>query len=290
VRTLPLTVLFHEGPIARAYLGLMLHRGLRPKRILHLVGRRHPGTGKAVGRWLPRPVRMLYAQQLQEISMSYWPRQLRKDYPNLVGNMTRVVAAAFDTPPELFEEMTAAGPLERYGAPVQRVLVDGLRDPVLKGILTGAGTILFTGGGTVPKHLLCLDGVRFLHVHPGELPYVRGSDGVFWSTLVYGHVGVSSLYLDSGIDTGDIIATARRASLQFSQKATDNVDAALLYRAVFSFYDPILRAHMLLTTAADLHEDRMLPVGEPQIVESGTTYQYMHPRLRQRVLRTIFGA
>lgn len=46
---LPLTVLFHEGPIARAYLEVIRRMGHRPSRILRMV----PRAGALV-RFLPR--------------------------------------------------------------------------------------------------------------------------------------------------------------------------------------------------------------------------------------------
>lgn len=46
------------------------------------------------------------------------------------------------------------------------------------------GAILFTGGGILPEQVLMLPQLKFLHVHPGFLPAIRGADCALWSTTV----------------------------------------------------------------------------------------------------------
>ena len=53
MKTLPLAVLVHEGPIARAYLSRMNQAGLRPGAIILMVYSHKTGVKTPVGRWLP---------------------------------------------------------------------------------------------------------------------------------------------------------------------------------------------------------------------------------------------
>ncbi|EFL91636.1 hypothetical protein REG_1079 [Candidatus Regiella insecticola LSR1] len=67
---------------------------------------------------------------------------------------------------------------------------------------------LFTGGGIVPGSFFNLKNTRFLHIHPGYLPNIRGADCLLWSTMLAGYASATCFYLDPGIDTGDVINAA----------------------------------------------------------------------------------
>ena len=69
--------------------------------------------------------------------------------------------------------------------------------------------------GILPPSLLALPGVKFIHVHPGFLPYVRGSDGLLWSALIRNKPGVSVFYMDPEIDGGKIISAGEISPLTF---------------------------------------------------------------------------
>ena len=52
--------------------------------------------------------------------------------------------------------------------------------------------------------------------------------------------------MDRGIDTGAVVAAAGYPALQLDISDHPRPDDATLYRAIFSFYDPILRAVLLV--------------------------------------------
>jgi hypothetical protein len=150
---------------------------------------------------------------------------------------------------------------------------------------------LYTNGGRVPGQLLDRPGFRMIHIHPGVVPHVRGSDGLFWSLLVRGRPGMSCFYMNAGIDTGSIIKTMEfdppvipeiRPLLEAKQ---DIVYAALLYA-----YDPHLRARLFteVVRAAGGSGLATLP-STPQDPASGRNFYWMHPRLQRRVLLKIAG-
>ncbi|MDG2012101.1 MAG: formyltransferase family protein, partial [Pirellulaceae bacterium] len=66
--------------------------------------------------------------------------------------------------------------------------------------------IIFCGGGLLRREILALP-KRFIHIHPGVVPDVKGADGILWSSLVRKRIGMSAFFMNQGIDTGDIIQT-----------------------------------------------------------------------------------
>ncbi len=291
MKRLPLTVLAHEGPQVRAYLGRMRQAGWRPERILLMVQRRNPATGKRVGAWLPRRLRLGYAERAQEMAQNHWPRRLKARYPRLVAAMSRELVRICDGAAELIDEMRGRFRYEDYAPRVERVLVENLRDPVLTSALssTAPGAVLYSGGGILRQNLLGIPGIRFLHVHPGHLPEVRGADGLLWSMLVRGRPGASCFYMESGIDTGEIVAAEDFPALRFDLGDHPRIDDVHLYRAIFSFYDPVLRAELLVSRVLSRQRDLSRLEAKPQEAGGrGIQYHFMHPRLRQRALETLF--
>jgi folate-dependent phosphoribosylglycinamide formyltransferase PurN len=52
---------------------------------------------------------------------------------------------------------------------------------------------------------LSLPQVKFINAHPGWLPKHKGLDSIRWSILEGDPVGITTHYIDHGIDTGDIL-------------------------------------------------------------------------------------
>ncbi|MGE3166503.1 MAG: formyltransferase family protein [Planctomycetota bacterium] len=290
-RTLPLTVLVHEGPQARAYLLELARRGLRVARILHLVRATQRATGRPLGRWLPTAWRTRYALCVGEVAEFHWPRRLRSQCPALFDAVLTALTPVTPDPRATIEALVGSFDYAAFADRYDRCLVDDLRDPRLAATLRdlAPGTVLFTGGGIVPRTLLEVPGLRFLHVHPGTLPAVRGADGLLWSVWLRGRPGCSAFFMDAGIDTGDLIAAADAPPIEVSLPNASRPSSDLLYRSVFSYIDPLLRArflcdHVLPNPPDDLRD---LPA-RPQRPTDGQTYHFMHPRLRERALAHIF--
>lgn len=290
MNTLPLTVLVSEGPLARAYLATMRRAGLRPRRIILMVQSRHPRTGKPVPHWLPSKIRMHYAERLQTTVQNHWPRWIRMRHPELVNAITRELAKVCVEPAERVADMLGSLWYGEYAESFERILVEGLADPLLWARLEQLGpeTILYTGGGLVPSGLLAIEGLKWLHVHPGHLPEVRGADGLLWSVLVHGRPGMSCFRMDRGVDTGEVIATAEWPPLRFDLTDVRRPDDQTLYRAIFCFCDPILRASFLVDSVLRPRCDAFDLSAVPQDTSKGVTYHFMHPTLRRRALERVF--
>jgi hypothetical protein len=289
VKIRPLCLLYAEGPISRSYIHMLRAEGMAPDVVIHLVNERDVATGRPVGRCLPAGPRRRYAAWVQDVKMNFWPRHIRKNYRHLWAEMTGRVAEEIDVPKALFDTIVGPNPLASGSSVVVPVMVRNLGDVrLLEAIRRIApSTVVFSGGGIVPPALLEVVGNRLLHVHPGLLPNVRGADGLLWSTLVRGHPGVSSLFLSAGIDAGDIVRTREFPPVAFYPRVPV-YDDALLYRAIYSFYDPAIRARHLIDTlrAADAGDGTL--IAYPQPSDCGVTYRFMHRVLRRKVLSRLF--
>ncbi|EFL91639.1 hypothetical protein REG_1082 [Candidatus Regiella insecticola LSR1] len=74
-KTLPIDVLFYEGPIARAYLETFYSLKCKSRRI-HLIAERDLVSKKRVGRFMPSFFRHKYAAAVQSRKIHYWPQYL----------------------------------------------------------------------------------------------------------------------------------------------------------------------------------------------------------------------
>ena len=290
--TVPITVLADEGPMLRAYLSIMRRHGFRPKAILLMVHSRHPTTGKPLGSRLPGALRRWYCERYQEASFNFWPRRLSKSQPSLMDAVAGQLEEFIRQPRELVGEMLGRYRYEDYADRVERVMVTGMRDASLEPAIKSmaAKMVLYTGGGIVPPSLLSSPDTRFVHVHAGRLPHVRGADGVLWSTLVRGQPGASAFFMSESLDTGPVLMARDFPAPRF-EVAGERPDEQTLYRALYSFYDPLLRADLLrqvLQASVDVSGDLLEMPTEPQDPAVGVTYNFMHHALRTKALGRLF--
>ncbi|CAH0992008.1 hypothetical protein SIN8267_02123 [Sinobacterium norvegicum] len=286
---LPLTVLFYEGPIARAYLETLASLNLKPEKIIQLVPRNDIATKKPIGRWLPKSLRIAYSANIQSSKIHFWPKKLKKSYSALTHPMTTEIERKLSFSASAIESANALLPLSHYSDNIEPILIENLADQALHQHLTNEakGAILFTGGGIMPSTLLSLSHLKFLHIHPGFLPDIRGADCALWSTLSAGYFSASCFYMAPGIDTGDIITPCWLPKIDLSAvpRDTEMLDG---YRAIYSFIDPWVRSYVLrdVLINASVGLDELSCIKQDE--EEGTTFHFMHDRLKQAALNKIF--
>ena len=283
MKTLPLTVLVHEGPMARAYLAMLAAEGWRVERLVRMVARRDPARRRPVAPWLPLGFRRRVAAWVQDRQMNHWPRELRWRHRDLCEAWWQALAEAWSFPPEVFERLVGPSDDHAHAESVDELFVDGLGDPLLEQHLRGLpgrNAVLFTGGGMVPASLLSIPSCRFIHVHPGHLPHVRGADGLLWSMLLRGRPGATAFYMDEGLDTGEVIL-ARDFDVPPVPRAFADLDVATGYRMLYAYVDPLLRA-VLLRDIVRRHPRGLadLPTRR-QVGDEGATFHFMNERLRR---------
>ena len=47
---------------------------------------------------------------------------------------------------------------------------------------------------------------KFIHIHPGYLPEIKGADGSLWHINKHNNIGISSFFMSKKIDEGLVIA------------------------------------------------------------------------------------
>ena len=289
--TLPVAVLFHEGMTARSYLRAMIDLGVQPAAVVRLLYTRDFGSGRPVAPVLPGRVRRWYLARAQELALNHWPRWLIAQHPGLV----RAIAIA-------------AGPLCGWQVGYPRSLVEafshhecadclidlpvsGIDDPAIAACLRELGLpVLFTGGGLLPR--ATVESVAFIHIHPGRLPDVKGADGFLWSMLLQGHASASCFLMRADIDSGPVLRSRDFAPLRVRlDSAQRRPDDLTLYRAVFSFIDPVFRAALwreVVQAFATDGVDAMLARATPTTGGPAHVYHFMSDRLRREALNCVF--
>lgn len=178
-----------------------------------------------------------------------------------------------------------------YSADVQEIVAEDYEDIHLHACLKNqpVQTFLYTNGGRVPAVLLAQPGLKIFHIHPGIVPYVRGSDGLLWSILTRGRPGVSCFYMNDGIDTGNVIGRKEFPLPNFSIKAPKNlVEEDELYRALLIAYDPHLRASLMRDIIVENNGENLNNLAFlEQPSEKLSSYLWMHPLMRMKTLSLV---
>lgn len=287
--TLGLTVLVHEGPMARSYLAVLAASGYRVERVVRMVQRRDVASKKVLAPWLPKFVRQPLARRLQDLRMNHWPREFLRRHLDLCRPWLHSLAVTYGFEVSVYETLAAPIDYLQFADTVDELFVDGLGDPLLVSYLNslpGEQAVLFTGGGMVPPALLGAGRCRFIHVHPGHLPSVRGADGLLWSMLVRGCPGATAFYMNPGLDMGDILLASDLPAPPVPA-GFDGLPPAMAYRLLYSFVDPMLRAVLLRRLVSQakgpLHA---LPVVN-QCADEGITFHFMNEHLRRVVFSRL---
>jgi hypothetical protein len=281
------TMLFWEGPVARAYLAILRHAGFKPRRLINLISSRDLANGARYLPWLTGLPRAFMCKSLQRARAHHWGSQIRRVHPDLVGSIRNAVSECFGIDPLVFHEAQTMMPLSEYCDDVRDVVVEELADPALRDVLVKErGALLYTGGGMVPESIVGLENVELFHVHPGILPGLRGSDCALWSLVGAGYPTATLFRLREGIDTGPIVTAGALPPIKIKVHRLP-ADRKTVYRAVFAFYDPWVRAVMLrraieTTNGFSCFETR------PQSDGGGSLFRFMHQALLPLAFRALF--
>lgn len=267
-------------PTSRTYLSYLALAGYRVKRVLlvdFVPGWIDPG-------WLGlRSVSWRASRRKQATKLPV------RQYDDQFKELCAALQADFPVQVDYFGAFDFA----QIAQSLEHITVTSYEDVDLARRLTRGdiGTWLYTDGGRVGDNLLSHPSFKMLHIHPGVVPWVKGSDGMLWSTLVRGRPGMSCFYMNAGIDTGDIIAT-REFELPRLSRLRDlrGVPLDLLYRALLHAYDPHLRASTLLEVVQGHSRGELsrLPC-RPQSPEEGRTFFWMHEALKRVAVRRLLG-
>lgn len=178
----------------------------------------------------------------------------------------------------------------KYSDCIEKYKFWNFKDPNLLKILikNKESNFLYISGGIVPKYIF-EQGIRLIHVHPGYIPYTRGSDGLLWSLRIRGKLGYSCFFMNEHIDGGDLLYRHELELDDFSKyRPLISEHYEIFYRALLMGYDPHLRAKTLINTlqlnGGVLNRDKVLDKGN----DEGREFFRMHPKLIKRTLLDYF--
>lgn len=117
--------------------------------------------------------------------------------------------------------------LNQYAITHEKLTVRDINDETVIEALNDSGPkfYLFGGGGILRKGFFEGD-KKIIHIHPGLIPYFRGSHCIEWSVLLKGKCYATAFYMTAAIDEGQIIA--RR---EYEPPELENCNIAPLYSA-----------------------------------------------------------
>ncbi len=147
-----------------------------------------------------------------------------------------------------------------------QAVIDALRE-------AGPKYFVFGGGGILRREILSI-GKKFIHIHPGMVPYFKGSHCIEWSILCGKPCAASAFYMVEKIDEGDIIAQQ-----EFECPELENNNVAPLYSSN-------IRSELLVKIIKDfVGKGRFIT--QKQNPAAGETYYKMHPVLMNLVLHKL---
>lgn len=252
---LNITILFTGSLPSRIYLAMLKKNDFLPKKIIHLKFNTRNKFEKS---------EQLVSEQLAKIILEPLP---------------------------LSYEHIQLNPVD-YCKQYTSIEIKSLGDTHLRSLLAkeNCKTFLFTGGGILNEDILSIKNSKFIHIHPGILPDIKGADGLFWSYLLRKKLGYSCFYMNKGIDTGNIMHIEEFNIQNFDVQALINFDKRTIYKALLQYYDPVLRAQTLLNLIHKTEKQNFDLHNVPYTIQNqheGRTYFFMHENLRNHTLELI---
>ncbi len=286
-KILPINVLFYENPIARAYLEMLYSLKLKPKKIIHLIPERDIVSKRKIGRFLPLKMRQKYIHNIQLSKISYWPRYFIHKHKDLCDILFKELKESLHIKNSSITGLAKLKPLKLFSNEIIQITYDGFKDKrFLDSIkLTGSEFSLFTGGGIIPKNIFDETNAKLLHIHPGFLPDIRGADCFYWSLMLAERTSASCFIMDSGIDTGEVINAKFLPKLKLLN-CTKGLSEEMIYRLIYSFVDPWIRAAVLRDTILNTNYFTNVESFKQDISE-GTTFHFMHKNMREKIVNSF---
>ena len=149
---------------------------------------------------------------------------------------------------------------------------------------TKSNFLLYSGGGIINKKILNID-KKFIHIHPGYLPEMRGADCLLWSIKESGNIGATSFFMNDKIDNGAIMF---REKFIFNNLKNDIIlkkNQKDIYRFIYSFFDPIIRANHFLNYLLNCDYDKIQTIKNNS--KYGKYYSFMNLKPRKIYLSQL---
>jgi len=267
LKTIPIGIVGIESNTVKAYLAIMKQNGLRPRSIIIM---KSSLSSKARFISLFIGLKNTYALLNQ--------RNLNK--VNYLRGFQRRFQKTFDLNFDFFSDVDYKDCCETY----YEVYASNINDSkVIQCLKASKENVVIYGGGGIVKDPVFELGIKIIHTHPGYLPFIRGSHGVFWSLLIRQRFGCSTFYMNNGIDLGQIIIR-REYPVTLFPEINESVD---IIEKLLNFYiDPLIRAKTLIDVLLHSSSFDTLSVNEQNSSE-GESYYFMQDLMRKQVAKSL---
>lgn len=279
LQTLDLTIIADRNCVTSGtYLAYLKHYGFKPSRVILCDFLYEP----QLFTWKDK-----LRYRLSEKLYKHYAKPHKITIPEHIKEYCHEIQSSFDVKVTLDLDQVV---YEDYCDNIVAAPVWNYKDRALQEILfqNKDTHYLYTGGGIVPQNIFD-NNVKILHIHPGIVPYVRGSDGVLWSLIERKKLGYSCFYMNAGIDTGNLIMQKEYDQKQFpTLQPLYEENASEIYYAILLSYDPHFRARLLGDVINHVNGDLHAIKAIPQDLSTGNEFFSMHPELVKQSIKKFF--
>ena len=218
-------LIVEDNPISRCYLKILIESNKVLKNLIILDGKKF---------W-PSSVFL----RLSFYKNNYWPLKFLKEKNYLF--LSHQIEDYFNFPRNFCKEMYKFKNIYNVSRKVQFTNHKNINSESTIEVIKNTESELFLNTGKqIYKDVLDLN-KKFIHIHPGFLPEIKGADGSLWHIKKQLNIGVSSFFMNKKIDEGQVIKREKLPLPRFSLKNYEELPVQTIYRIWFSFFDPLLR-------------------------------------------------
>jgi len=276
--------------VSKAYLSVMHELGMQPERTLYIefipnLDNTPVNKENSFGKNAIRFARMNFHHGIiQKLKVA--------DQKSVEMNLFQRVISTAQQSGLPVEDYFASTPdiLKKYNLHYESLQLSSLNDECFIKLISESpqSVALYVDGGILRKPILSTH-MKFLHLHPGHVPDVKGSACILWGALVHKRIGVSCFFMNVGIDKGDVILTKEYEipSISVPNKYLGDSYAEARYNAILEYLDPCFRAD-LLRTLLKSESDPTKWHACPQDLSAGRTYYHPHKIIRDKIVNNFF--
>lgn len=220
-----LSLIFEDNPISRCYIKIFQENSIVLENLIILDGKF----------FLPRSLSL----SLSFNQNNYWPLKFLKEKEYLF--LSHQIEDYFNFPRNFCKDMYLFKNI--YSASKIKLFTNNKsinNESSIKIIKECDADLFLNTGKQIYKKILDTN-KKFIHIHPGFLPEIKGADGSLWHIKKQSNIGVSSFFMNKKIDEGSIIEREKLLLPNFFLKNYKNMNLKTIYRLWFSFFDPLLR-------------------------------------------------
>jgi hypothetical protein len=222
-----ISLIIYDSPISRAYMQILLEQNIVLDEVFYLNSKKNFFISNYITSY------MNYKKN------NFFPLQFINDDNN--KDFIFKIENYFSIKKNFINEMFSFDLIYKISKKVNFIGNDSINSKEILSQLKNKKLILFNTGKELIKNEI-LSEFDLIHIHPGYLPEFRGADNSLHMILNNNSLGVSSFFVNKGIDTGKIITRKKWLFKSFDFELQDSFTLKEKYMFWYSFVDPLLRA------------------------------------------------